>query len=71
MPPADRSAIDPDRLHDVLVIDGGNAALCTAMTAREAGASVLLFESAPREFRGGNSATRSTCAISTNTGTGI
>jgi tricarballylate dehydrogenase len=40
---------------DVLVIGGGNAALCAAMTAREAGAGVLLLESAPRHFRGGNS----------------
>ena len=40
---------------EVLVIGGGNAALCAAMTAREAGAEVLLLECAPREFRGGNS----------------
>src|SRR3954469_25673378 len=40
---------------DVLVIGGGNAALCAAITAREAGASVLMLESAPREWRGGNS----------------
>ena len=40
---------------DVLVIGGGNAALCAAMTAREAGATVLVLEAAPREFRGGNS----------------
>ena len=40
---------------DVLVIGGGNAALCAAMTAREAGATVLVLEGAPREFRGGNS----------------
>jgi tricarballylate dehydrogenase len=40
---------------DVLVIGGGNAALCAALTAREAGASVLLLESAPQEWRGGNS----------------
>ena len=41
---------------DVLVIGGGNAALCAALTAREAGASVLLLEAAPRDLRGGNSA---------------
>ncbi len=41
---------------DVLVIGGGNAALCAALMAREAGASVLLLEAAPREWRGGNSA---------------
>jgi tricarballylate dehydrogenase len=38
------------------VIGGGNAALCAALMAREAGASVLLLESAPRAWRGGNSA---------------
>jgi tricarballylate dehydrogenase len=42
-------------MHDVLVIGGGNAALCAALTAREAGASVLLLEAAPRAWRGGNS----------------
>ncbi|MDE2277367.1 MAG: FAD-dependent tricarballylate dehydrogenase TcuA [Burkholderiales bacterium] len=40
---------------DVLVIGGGNAALCAALTAREAGATVLLLEAAPRAWRGGNS----------------
>lgn len=40
---------------DVLVIGGGNAALCAALMAREAGASVLIVESAPFEWRGGNS----------------
>jgi tricarballylate dehydrogenase len=40
---------------DILVIGGGNAALCAALTAREAGASVLLLEAAPRDWRGGNS----------------
>ncbi|MBK9360278.1 MAG: FAD-dependent tricarballylate dehydrogenase TcuA [Rubrivivax sp.] len=40
---------------DVLVIGGGNAALCAALMAREAGASVLLLEAAPPQWRGGNS----------------
>ncbi|WP_427185256.1 FAD-dependent tricarballylate dehydrogenase TcuA [Bordetella bronchialis] len=40
---------------DVLVIGGGNAALCAALMAREAGASVLMLEAAPKEWRGGNS----------------
>jgi len=39
----------------VLVIGGGNAALCAALMARESGASVTLLESAPKEWRGGNS----------------
>ncbi len=41
--------------YDVLIAGGGNAALCAALAAREAGASVLLIEHAPRAFRGGNS----------------
>lgn len=41
--------------YDVLVIGGGNAALCAAITARETGASVLMLEAAPKEWRGGNS----------------
>lgn len=41
--------------YDVLVIGGGNAALCSAITAREAGARVLLLEHASKPFRGGNS----------------
>jgi tricarballylate dehydrogenase len=47
----------PDRTktYDVLVAGGGNAALCAAITARQAGASVILLESAPKAFRGGNS----------------
>jgi tricarballylate dehydrogenase len=47
----------PDRTktYDVLVAGGGNAALCAAITARQAGATVLLVESAPKAFRGGNS----------------
>jgi tricarballylate dehydrogenase len=41
--------------YDVLVLGGGNAALCAAITARRLGASVLVVECAPKHFRGGNS----------------
>src|SRR5205807_2223161 len=40
---------------DVAVIGGGNAALCAALVARESGASVVVLECAPVEYRGGNS----------------
>jgi tricarballylate dehydrogenase len=41
--------------YDVLVIGGGNAALAAALSASERGATVLVLESAPRDFRAGNS----------------
>ncbi|WP_170406225.1 FAD-dependent tricarballylate dehydrogenase TcuA [Ruegeria arenilitoris] len=41
--------------YDIVVIGGGNAALCAAMTAAEAGARVLILETAPKPYRGGNS----------------
>jgi tricarballylate dehydrogenase len=53
--------MDPKRevtanpLYDVLVVGGGNAGLCAALTASELGASVLVVEAAPFDFRGGNS----------------
>jgi len=46
---------DLSRFYDVLVVGGGNAALCAAISARSAGKSVLVLEHAPRGFRGGNS----------------
>ena len=51
----DFGSIDPAREWDVLVLGGGNAALCAAIAAREAGCSVLLVEASPEAFRGGNS----------------
>jgi tricarballylate dehydrogenase len=41
--------------HDVVVIGGGNAGLCAALSARQMGASVIVLERAPRHLRGGNS----------------
>src|SRR5271170_1228199 len=45
---------NPSAPLDVLVIGGGNAALCAAITARRAGASVFVVEAAPKFYRGGN-----------------
>ena len=39
----------------VVIVGGGNAALCAAIAARERGAEVALLERAPFEQRGGNS----------------
>ncbi len=48
------SMTDLSRRYDVLVVGGGNAALCAAIAARRAGASVLVLEAAPKFYRGGN-----------------
>ncbi|WP_439144204.1 FAD-dependent tricarballylate dehydrogenase TcuA [Planktotalea sp.] len=41
--------------YDIIVVGGGNAALCAAIEAAEAGARVLILEAAPKSYRGGNS----------------
>jgi tricarballylate dehydrogenase len=49
------SMAEPKQSLDVLVVGGGNAGLCAAISARRAGARVLLLEAAIKDFRGGNS----------------
>jgi tricarballylate dehydrogenase len=46
----------PIERHDVLVVGSGNAGLSAALTARAAGADVLVVEAAPETWVGGNSA---------------
>lgn len=41
--------------YDIVVVGGGNAALCASITAAESGAQVLILEGAPKAYRGGNS----------------
>lgn len=45
---------DRAKIHDVLVVGGGNAAMCAAIGAARGGASVLVVEAAPKFYRGGN-----------------
>ena len=40
--------------YDVIVVGGGNAAMCAALSAREGGARVLVLERSPEHERGGN-----------------
>jgi tricarballylate dehydrogenase len=47
--------MNPAAFYDVAVIGGGNAALSAALSARRAGARVVVLESAPVHLRGGNS----------------
>ncbi|HZR67657.1 MAG TPA: FAD-dependent oxidoreductase, partial [Burkholderiales bacterium] len=41
--------------YDVIVVGGGNAALCAALSAKETAGRVLVLERAPEEESGGNS----------------
>ena len=43
------------KVFDVVVVGGGNAALCAALAAAESGVSVLVLERAPEAESGGNS----------------
>jgi tricarballylate dehydrogenase len=47
--------VDSINSADVIVVGGGNAALCAALNAANNGARVLLLERAPQAERGGNS----------------
>jgi len=44
-----------DEAADVVVVGCGNAGICAAIAAREAGATVTVLERAPQHMRGGNS----------------
>jgi tricarballylate dehydrogenase len=41
-------------IYDVIVVGAGNAGLCAALAAREAGSRVMLLEKSPKSSRGGN-----------------
>lgn len=57
--------------YDVLIAGGGNAALCAAITAARAGASVLIVEAAPKAMRGGNSRHTRNMRVAHEAGNGI
>src|SRR3954471_2333364 len=48
-------ALVRDLVPDVVVVGAGNAALVSALTAHEAGATVTVLEASSKELRGGNS----------------
>lgn len=48
--------MDAEVWTQVIVVGAGNAALSSAVAARERGAEVVVIEKAPRQYRGGNSA---------------
>ena len=43
-----------DRVWDVIVMGGGNAGVCAAISAAERDCTVLVIEAAPADMRGGN-----------------
>jgi tricarballylate dehydrogenase len=49
--------------YDTVVVGGGLAGLCAAITARSHGASVLLIEQAPPAFRGGDTRHARNCRV--------
>jgi tricarballylate dehydrogenase len=57
--------------YDILIAGGGNAALCAAITAARAGASVLIVEAAPKAMRGGNSRHTRNMRVAHDAGNGI
>ncbi len=57
--------------YDVLIAGGGNAALCAAITAARAGATVLIVEAAPKPLRGGNSRHTRNMRVAHEVGNGI
>jgi tricarballylate dehydrogenase len=47
--------VSTENPYDVIVVGGGNAALCAALSARETAKRVLVLERAPEDEAGGNS----------------
>lgn len=52
---ADTTQTQPGSRYNVVIVGGGNAAVCAALEAKRAGATVCILEAAPPHMRGGNS----------------